>query len=466
MQAGPRPWPTALIAIALALGAPPLARAEMDEDTAARLLALEQELAIVKRKLEVAEEVADKNAKKTPIVGAGPDGFFLRSADGKSFQLRLRGYTQADTHWFETGDAAGNDTFALRRVRPIFEGTLLENIDFRIMPDFAGGSPTLFDAYINLKYLPEAQVQIGKFKAPIGLERLQSATANTFVERGLPTFLVPTRDLGVQVWSELGEGMFSYAIGAFNGARDSGNADVGDIDTNDAKDIAARFFAQPFLETTFEPLRQLGFGMGFSWGNENNQAAPSFRLAYDNGNFFAYRGATTGPPAFPAVTADGNHLRLAPQGTWYWGPFGLLWEWTLSRQRVERGAGNRETVANKAWQVAASYVLTGENASFKGVIPRENFSLQEGGGWGAFEVAARYGQLDIDDDVFPFYADPAVSVSRIDQWTVGGSWYLNRWLRLMLNYEINTFDGGAPPVGTDADRHNERVFLTRLQVSF
>lgn len=464
MQTSSRTWPAAALALAL-LAAPAASRAEMDAETAERFQELEQELATLKRKLEVKEEADDAKAKLTPIVGAGKDGFFLRSPDGKSFQLRLRGYVQADTRWFETGDAAGNDTFALRRVRPIFEGTLLENIDFRIMPDFAGGSPTLFDAYINLRYLPEAQLQIGKYKAPIGLERLQSATANTFVERGLPTFLVPTRDLGIQIWSDLREGMFSYAIGGFNGARDSGNAELNDIDSNDAKDIAARVFAQPFLETNFEPLRQFGFGLGFSWGSERNQATPSFRLAYDNANFFAYRGATTGAGALPAVSADGDHLRLAPQGTWYWGPFGLLWEWTLSRQRLERGAGNRVTAANKAWQVAASYVLTGENASFKGVIPRSDFAL-DGSGWGAFEVAARYGQLRIDDDVFPFFADPAVAASGIDQWTVGGSWYLNRWLRLMLNYEVNTFDGGATPVGTDADRHSERVFLTRLQINY
>ena len=118
------------------------------------------------------------------------------------------------------------------------------------------------------------------------------------MERGLPTFLVPTRDLGVQVWSDLREGLVSYAIGGFNGARDSGNADVGDIDSNDAKDVAARVFTQPFLETNWEMLRGFGIGMGFSYGNEN-QAAPSFRLAYDNANFFAYRGATTGPPALP-----------------------------------------------------------------------------------------------------------------------------------------------------------------------
>jgi phosphate-selective porin OprO/OprP len=463
MQESSRSWQAAAIALVL-LAAPQVARAEMDPETAERIEALEQELATVKRKLEVKEEADDAKARLMPIVGAGKDGFFLRSPDNKSYQFRLRGYLQADTRWFEHGDTGGTDTFAMRRVRPIFEGTLFEYIDFRLMPDFAGGSASLFDAYINLKYLQDAQLMIGKYKPPIGLERLQSATATMFVERGLPTFLVPTRDLGVQVWSDLREGMFSYAIGAFNGARDSGNADVGDIDSNDSKDVAARVFTQPFLETNWEALRGLGFGFAVSYGNEN-QTAPSFRLAYDNGNFFAYRPATTGVGALPAVSADGAHLRLAPQGTWYWGPFGLLWEYTVSRQRMERGAGNRVTASNSAWQVAASYVLTGENASFRGVVPRSDFAL-EGGGWGAFEVAARYGQLRIDHDVFPFYADPAVAVRGIDQWTVGANWYLNRWLRLMVNYEINTYDGGATPVGSGNDRHSERVFLTRLQINY
>ncbi len=456
MQAARRPWLASALALA-ALSAPLPTRAA-DAETDARIQALEQELAIVKRKLEVAEEIDDKNAKRTPIVGAGPDGFFLRSPDNKSYQLRFRGYLQADTRWFAEGDSAGNDTFALRRVRPIFEGTVLDAIDFRIMPDFAGGSPTLFDALITVRYLPEAQLQIGKYKPPIGLERLQSATSLMFVERGLPTFLVPTRDLGIQVGSELREGLLSYAIGVFNGARDSGNADVNDIDTNDPKDVAARVFTQPFLESNWEALRGLGVGFAVSYGDQN-QAAPSFRLAYDSGNFFNYLGATGG---LPAVTANGEHLRLAPQGTYYWGPFGLLWEYTWSRQRVQRGAANRATFGNQAWQVAMSYVLTGENASFKGVVPRANFAL-EGGGWGAFELAARYGQLLIDPDAFPFYADPALAARDLDQWTLGANWYLNRWLKFVFNFENNTFDGGAPAAG---DRPTERVFLTRLQLNY
>ena len=67
----------------------------------------------------------------------------------------------------------------------------------------------------------------------------------------------------------------------------------------------------------------------------------------------------------------------------------------------------RSSFDNDAWQVALSYVLTGENASYQGVVPREDFAPGEGG-WGAWEVAARYHELDLDDDAF----DDAASRTR------------------------------------------------------
>ncbi|MFI5321418.1 MAG: porin, partial [Myxococcota bacterium] len=252
-------WKAAALSLALALPAVHPARAESNEELVQRLDALESELALVKRKLEVKQEEDETKAQTAALVSADKSGFQITSPDKTTFRLRIRGYAHFDSVTFlEKSSLLARERFQVSRARPIIEGTLLENIDFRLMPDFAGGSPTLFDAYINLRYLPEAQLQIGKYKAPIGLERLQSATANSFVERGLPTFLVPTRDLGLQVWGELREGLVSYAVGVFNGARDSGNADVGDIDSNDAKDVAARVFTQPFLETNWEALRGLG----------------------------------------------------------------------------------------------------------------------------------------------------------------------------------------------------------------
>ena len=46
----------------------------------------------------------------------------------------------------------GADTFVLRRVRPILEGTLFKNFDVRLTPDFGGGTTVLQDAYVDLRF--------------------------------------------------------------------------------------------------------------------------------------------------------------------------------------------------------------------------------------------------------------------------------------------------------------------------
>ncbi len=85
---------------------------------------------------------------------AGRDGFSLRSADG-NFQLRVRGYVQADYRGFlDDDERPATDTFILRRVRPIFEGTLYKIFDFRLMPDFGGGQTVLQDAYLEGRFSP------------------------------------------------------------------------------------------------------------------------------------------------------------------------------------------------------------------------------------------------------------------------------------------------------------------------
>src|SRR5262249_20259744 len=152
-----------LVALFAALfGAAPAAAAEeaggadpADADRE-RLREIEQEVRILQRKLEVQEEDAQQRATRTAVAGAGPDGFFLKSPDGK-FSIKLRGYAQFDSRWLTQGEDAGDDSFRFRRVRPFIEGTVFEYIDFRVMPDFADSSARLFDAYLNFRYLTELQ---------------------------------------------------------------------------------------------------------------------------------------------------------------------------------------------------------------------------------------------------------------------------------------------------------------------
>jgi phosphate-selective porin OprO/OprP len=438
--------------LALAVGLPAAAVTDLE-----RLEALEHEVAVLKRKLEAQEEEAARQESAAPVVGAGPDGFFLRTADS-SFQLRLRAYTQADSRWLAESGDAGDDTFAFRRVRLDFGGTLFQDIDFRIMPDFANGTLTLFDAYVDLRYFPKARLQIGKFKPPLGLERLQSATALMFIERAFPTLLVPSRDLGAMLWGELAGGLLVYQIGVFNGVRDGGTQD---IDSDDAKDVVGRLFFHPLRPFGNERLDGLGIGLAGSWGVVDEQMPASFRTTAASTNFFQYRGAATGPPSIQAVTGDGDRARLSPQAYWYVGPFGLLAEYVFSREDMLRG-GNHEELTHDAWQVAASFALTGEDASYKGLVPAAPFAPGKGT-WGAFELVARYNEIDFDDDSFPLFADPAVSATEARGWTVGLNWFLNRWIKVALDFDRTSFDAGATG---GSDRDTETTILTRLQLSY
>jgi phosphate-selective porin OprO/OprP len=429
---------------------------------------LDQRLKILDRKNELEIEAAEAKKKETPQITAGTKGFSLSSAD-TNFVLKLRGYIQADGRFYANDRIPVNDTFLLRRVRPILEGTVFEHYDYRVMLDFASGMTSssnnvgfLQDAYLNIHYWPQFQIQLGKFKEPVGLERLQSGANLLFVERGYPTQLVPNRDVGIQLHGELFKGALNYAAGVFNGVADGGSGDIETAD--DDKDIAARLFAHPFKNTKIEPLRGLGVGIA---GTIGNQEGPLRNLVTPGQQrFFAYRTGTGTNATTANVQADGEHWRIAPQAYYYWGPFGMFGEYVISSQKVRRNAGGAPafaTLKNKAWQVAASYILTGEDNSFKPLIPRKPFSLS-GGGLGAWEVTARVGQLSIDNAAFPLFAT-ASSARRATSWGVGLNWYLNKNVKLNLNYEQTAFDGGstAPSSVTAQD---EQVFFTRVQFAF
>jgi phosphate-selective porin OprO/OprP len=327
------------------------------------------------------------------------DGFIINSADN-AYKLRIGGYTQFDGRFFIDDDDKGDtNRFLFRRVRLQFDGTVARYFDFRIMPDFAGSQLALFDAYTDINYFPDFKLRVGKFKPPVGLERLQSATAIPFVERGLPTNLVPNRDLGVQLWGEPWGGAVTYALGIFNGAQDGQNND-GDV--NDDKDFAGRVFLHPFRLTSLSALENLGFGVAGSFGHERGTASnpdlPQYRSA-GQATIFRYKAGAT-PTAADTSVAAGDRWRLSPQTYFYYGSFGLMGEYVVSANEVTFNT-EHETLDHSAWQIATTYVLTGEPASYKGVIPFKAFNPFFGQwGWGAWEAGFRFGQLFIDEDAF------------------------------------------------------------------
>jgi phosphate-selective porin OprO/OprP len=353
------------------------------------------------------------------------------------------------------GTPALTNTFLLRRVRPILEATVYEVFEARVMTDFAEGRVQLFDAYVGARVLPGLQFRAGKFKGPISLERLQSQTDLVFVERAFPTQIAPNRELGLSVGGDLLGGRVRYDVGLFDGVVDGSSTD-GDL--NDSKDGHARIFVTPFLSPAGGGLSGLGFGVAATVGEEHGSpAAPALALYRTEAQttFFSYRSDATAPNT---AFADGRRTRIAPQAYYYAGPLGLMAEWIRSAQIVNR-AGTLAPISAKAWQATGSFALTGDPASYTGLAPRKPVT---GGGLGAVELVMRAGQLQVDDEAFPTFADPTRSAQKATEWAVGVNWHFERRIKFAANYIRTTFDGGA----ATGDREAENAILTRFQVAF
>jgi phosphate-selective porin OprO/OprP len=427
-----------------------------DPSLEARVDQLDQEIRVLQRLREIAADSAAAAAKDRQSATANAkDGFSIKSVDGK-YSLRFRGYIQSDSRFFPSSEAIPTvDNLLIRRARPIIEAAVGRYFEFRLMPDFGGTSPAIFDAYWDGKFAPEFSVRAGKFKPPIGLERLQSATDIVFAERGLPTNLVPSRDIGIQVAGDISEGLVAYQVGVFNGVPDLAN---GGDDLSDAKDFAARVFLQPLKSGSFRPL---GFGIGASTGFERGSTTTSGLSSYrtpGQQTLFRYNSSTTTPAN--NVYADGRRTRLSPQGYYYTGPLGLMGEYVISRNEVTR-AGVTAELEHTSWQAVGSYFLTGEKAGFRSPAPKRPFDLKEGG-LGAVELVARYGELNLDEASFPVYATITSSVQNAKAWGVGVNWHFTRAVKVGLDYERTTFTGGA----ADGDREPENALIGRFQTSF
>jgi phosphate-selective porin OprO and OprP len=159
---------------------------------------------------------------------------------GPELKLVLGGFIQAN---FEGGDVSAfegrfgqtalDDRFRLRRARINLTGEFAENFDFKMEGDFGAGDGlnsnrtgfSATDIFINWHQFPEAQIKIGQWKAPFGLEQLTPDTTLYLTERSLPTgALTPERQIGVQLWGKPftnvwpeQKDLLTYYAGIFNG---------------------------------------------------------------------------------------------------------------------------------------------------------------------------------------------------------------------------------------------------------
>lgn len=387
--------------------------------------------------------------KNTPPVSVSSSGLLFSTAD-EGDTLHVHGYLQADDRWFSS-NVSGEplDTFLFRRIRPLFEGTIFHSVDYRFMPDFGQNNPQIQEAYMEWRTFSFAEVRAGKFKMPLGLEVLRSDRDLTFAERSMASDLLPLRYMGTQLGGSLFSHSIAYQVGYFNGSNDGSN---GSFQWIAANEVAARLFLQPFATTHVGAIRQFGFGMAGSSADQHGSIAGLKTVGQST--FFKYSSKTL---------ANGSHNRITPQAYYYAGPVGLISEYVVSSQDVISKTHTAE-VRNQAWQVAGSVMLTGEKNSYGVITPRNSFEPTLGfRHFGAVELAARYSQVRIDGDAFPLFANPKTAAQGAYESAIGVNWYLNRFVKLVSDYEHTSFRMALPNL---TPLHNEDVLMNRVQLAF
>ncbi len=142
------------------------------------------------------------------------------------------------------------------------------------------------------------------------------------------------------------------------------------------------------------------------------------------------------------------------------GPVFVQSEYLLTQ--VNRTGVNPDLSFDGAY-VEAAYSLTGESHPYKAgafsrIKPKKAFDLSNGG-WGAWELTARYSTLDLTDGAF--------KGGQQDNYAFGVNWYINDYLRFLANYV--TYDAKdsvvAPPVAGSPVNKGDAI-LTELSVSW
>ncbi|MDA1018116.1 MAG: porin [Planctomycetota bacterium] len=155
----------------------------------------------------------------------------------------------------------------------------------------------------------------------------------------------------------------------------------------------------------------------------------------------------SGPIATDVVNLFAGEL-AATSGSWHA-------QGELIYAMVNRPVGQSVTFSGAS--VQSGLILTGEHRPYDRksgvlgrIVPREDFGLSSG--YGAWEIAARWSYLDLNDG--------DISGGQLHDVTAGLNWYLNRYTKLQLNY-IRAFLK-TPGLGNS----NADIVALRAQVDF
>jgi phosphate-selective porin OprO/OprP len=438
------------------------------------------------------------NARPTITAADGGMSIALRAnvqLDGAMYGQRPAGPLASD---FRRGSVGGtpnrentgardlSDGFYFRRARFGVEGKLARDFNYRLLLELGGagseGPTRINDAWIAYTGIAPFTIQLGAFSPPANMDDGTTPEDIVFIERASASELSRSMGgadgrigLGVRGSGSRWMGAFTLTNRTVNDAEvfDSQLAVVGRAgflvatgpDYNAHAGLSGTYVISPPDQgvdaTVRHPLR---------FRDRPEIRVDSTRLI-DTGLIDAAHASVLG------VEFGANWKNLYLQGEHFW--------FDVER----RGSTALDDPSFTGYYVQGSWVLTGEHrrynpatASFQNPRPKTPFASN--GGFGAWELAARYSRMDLDhEEGLEGGAAVPGSVRGGEQsiLTLGVNWYVNASFKVMVNYllidvdRLNPAGPGnpqpfgppptTPPIGVEIGQDLD-VFALRTQYSF
>jgi phosphate-selective porin len=367
----------------------------------------------------VAQETAAPEAEKRPSWFVMDERPSFRFGD----VLRLDLTTRLDTEMRDVNAVADDAFFDFDHRRVGVEGRLFGDVGFEVERELHDDDRPWRDVFVEFRKWRALRVRGGRFKMPLGRERLTSIAELPFVYRSLPTLaLTPARETGAQVGGRFSASRTSYAAGVF---RHDGDVSRGGTEAPASVTFAGRLTVAPLLWARSEALRDVEAGVAVAAGS-----------VPEGQNGLRARGLD-GFEILAPHYVNGTRLRFSAEGAWDHGPFNVQGEYLAARdERSGQGLQGEDLpdVVGRGAYVSGSWVVVG--ALRQNRWPRRGLN---DGAPGAIQLAARAEWLgfssagSIDGAAFRNPRAEEIFENDVRALTFGVNWYPVRFVRFQFN---------------------------------
>ncbi|HEU4549818.1 MAG TPA: porin [Rhizomicrobium sp.] len=422
-------------------------------------------LSDLKRSTSAQYDDLNGRLERLPRTGIENGRLTVASADG-AFSLSLRSLIQFDYGYFSQGRGpAGVDLNSgsnFRRAQFGLAGTAWKDWSYNFTYDFGGNgiekNGYIYSAYIEYNGLKPFGARIGAFAPPAGIEDATGSADLIFPERPAVTDIArniagsPGRE-GISLFAQGDDYLVSVA---YTGKKAT---DAATFDAQEA--VVGRASWLAVKSSDFNWLVDANLSHVFKLADTVPGPNSPTAFSFSNGPELAVdstRTVNTGAIDAKAVTEWGletaaNYGPLYAQAGYF--------HFDVTRRTALPDPDF------SGWYALAAWSLTGESrrydaatASFRGLKPAH--SLGTDGGFGAFEMVARYSRIDLDYQPSLQPAAGGITGGVQDVWAIGLNWYPTGGLRFALDYDniqVNHITAPASDISAGA-------IALRSQISF